>query len=120
MRKTLAVVAIAGAAVLGISVAAPAVATTSPYSEPATSTKNKPTYWGADCKKIEFKDGVKKYTLPTKFYSFVVVKAGTTNTVYRNFTGGTVSSLSGKSISHIIYCVGTPTSEPTEIPVYDS
>jgi len=116
INKTLAAAALAGAAVLGLTVAAPAVATTVPYSTAtATAKMNNPASWGADCKKIEFKDGVKSYKIPAGFYSFVVVKAGTQNTIYESFEGGTVKAANGKSISHIIYCVGTP-----EEPTYDS
>ena len=114
MRKTLAAVTIAGAAVLGMSIAAPALATTASYSTAtATAKMNNPASWGTDCKKIEFKDGVKTYTLPTNFYSVVVVKAGTQNTIYEAFEGGTVKAANGKAISHLISCVGTPTDEPS-------
>ena len=114
MKKTLAAVAVAGAAVLGLTVAAPALATTASYSTAtATAKMNNPASWGTDCKKIEFRDGVKKYTLPANFYSVVVVKAGKQNTIYESFEGGTVKAANGKAISHLIYCVGTPTDEPS-------
>ncbi len=114
MKKTIAAVAVAGAALLGLSVAAPALATDAPYATAtATAKMNNPAAWGTGCEKIEFKDGVKKYTLPTDFYSVVVVKAGTQNTIYESFEGGTVQAANGKAISHLIYCVGTPTGEPT-------
>ena len=76
------------------------------YEMPATPEGNHAATWGDNCEKIEFDyDGVLSYTLPDS-YTVVVVKAGRTNTVYEFFGGGDVSSLSGKDISHIIYCLG--------------
>jgi hypothetical protein len=101
MTKVAATAAFAVCAVLGGATAAQA---SWAYEMPATTAGNHAETWGDDCKKIEFSyDGVYSYSLPD-YYLVVVVKSGRTNTVYENFYGGEVSSLSGKAISHIIYC----------------
>ncbi len=73
------------------------------YEEPASAESNKASYWGDNCTKVEYRDGVKSVYAPGD-YDFVVVKAGRFNTVYENFGPGAVSAISGKDISHIIYC----------------
>ncbi|MFE5409422.1 hypothetical protein [Microbacterium sp. NPDC056569] len=106
MKKAAATAALVLCATFGG--AAAAQADSAPYSIPATSEGNHEATWGDNCEKIEFAyDGVTSYFLPDT-YTVVVVKAGRTNTVYEFFGGGYVSSLSGKDISHIIYCPGDP------------
>jgi hypothetical protein len=102
IKKVVAASALALCAVLGGAGAAQASYV---YDQPATPADNHASTWGPDCEKIEFGDGVKTYSLPSDYYSYVVVKAGRTNTVYEGFFGGDVWSFSGKDISHIIYCV---------------
>ncbi|MFE7844120.1 hypothetical protein ACFUTX_02850 [Microbacterium sp. NPDC057407] len=101
LKKAAAVAAVVACTVLGGAGAAQA---TYGWDQPATPAGNHESTWGENCHKIEFGDGVKTYTLESGYYSVVVVKAGRTNTVYEGFWGGDVSSLSGKDISHIIYC----------------
>jgi hypothetical protein len=101
IKKTAATAALVLCAALGGAGAAQA---SYAYEVPAATAGNHASNWGEDCEKMEFGDGVASYTLPAGYYTYVVVKAGRTNTVYEGFWGGDVSSLSGKDISHIIYC----------------
>lgn len=101
MKKSAAVAALVLCAAVGGAGAAQA---SYAYQIPATPAGNHESTWGADCHKMEFGDGVSSYTLPSGYYSYVVVKAGRWNTVYEGFWGGEVSALNGKDISHIIYC----------------
>jgi len=104
MKKTvLSALALAACAVLGASTAAQA---SGAYEMPASSETNKASYWGEGCVKVEFGDGVSALELWDS-YDVVVVKAGRTITVYEDFWGGEVSALSGKDISHIIWCPST-------------
>jgi invasion protein IalB len=109
-RTALAALAIAGSAMLGVSAAAPAMASapstyskTYVYTTPHAPEKNKASYWGYNCYKKEGDFGKYKY-LPYKQYSKVIVKAGQQNTVFVNFSGGKVYAKNGKDISHIIIC----------------
>ena len=100
MKKMLAAGVLAVLAVLGSAGAAQAAYV---YEAPASSTTNQESYWGENCTKTEFADGVTSVNL-TGRYSTVVVKAGRTITVYTDFYGGMVASMSGKDISHLIVC----------------
>ena len=111
MKKTrLAAWAIAGSALLGVSTAAPAMATYSPpyvhdYTATATSQTNKPWYWGDNCYKFEPRyESSKYYFSHKKYFTTVVVKAGRQITVFEHFYGKKVYSENGKDISHIIVC----------------
>lgn len=108
MRKTLAAVAVAGFAVLGI--AAPAHAAANPQ-------ENHTAYWESyttendTCYKAEFGDGMEAYQLPAlpsgQRYTLLVLKAGTENTVIPYPAAGTdYWAGNGKDLSHAIYCVG--------------
>jgi hypothetical protein len=108
-KTTLAALAIAGSAMLGMSTAAPAMATTYSSSHDYVVDKfypkqNNPSYWGYNCKKVEPKYDSSKYYLPYGKYSHVVVKAGTQLTVFKDFYGSKVYSKNGKDISYVIYC----------------
>ena len=79
------------------------------------SAQNHPSYWGDDCVKTEQAlQGPRWYTPVNEGYRLVVLKSGTTNDVFHNVPADTpVSTVSGKDISHVIYCGPTPTPTTT-------
>lgn len=97
------------AVLLAIFVLAPAPAGAAGYD----AEQNHPSYWGDDCVKTEQAlQGPRWYTPVNEGYRLVVLKSGTTNDVFRNVPADTpVSTVSGKDISHVIYC--GPTAPPT-------
>lgn len=70
----------------------------------ASPEANQPSYWGDDCIKIDEGTGDDSYTADQD-YRLVVLKSGTVNDEFYNVKAGqTVSTVSGKDISHIILC----------------
>lgn len=112
MKKALLTVALAG---LALSAAAPA------YAAP-TPGPNQEAYWEAmgygDCTKEELDDGVGSFVLPAPpmgtAYTLLVLKAGsgaTANDVIENpVVGEEYTHGTGKDLSHVIWCVDTPSS----------
>lgn len=89
------------------------VAVISPAS--ATGT-NKPNYWGSDCVKVDNGTGSDSLTL-TANYRLVVLKSGRANDLFWGVTSGTtVSTVSGKDISHYILCGKDTPSTTTTLP----
>ena len=86
---------------------------------------NQPSYWGDDCTKTEQGlQGPRWYTPVNEGYRLVVLKSSTDNDVFSNVPADTgVETVSGKDISHVIYCgsdtVVTIPPTPTVPPVTD-
>jgi hypothetical protein len=81
------------------------------------SEQSHPGYWGEDCDKTEQAlQGPRWYA--DRDYRLVVLKSGTTtNDVFYNvLAGDSVSTVSGKDISHVIRCGGTTPTTTTEAP----
>lgn len=82
------------------------------------SDQNQPDYWGDDCYKDDTPSGGPSVYLDAD-YRLVVLKSGTVNDVFDAPRAGDVlTTRSGRDISHVIYCEGTPdvTTTTTEPP----
>ena len=109
-KQLLAAVAVAGLAVVGL--AAPAQA-----APPMGAQMNQEAYWEAlgygDCTKVELADGIGSFMLdelPAGMqYTLLVLKAGSgeaANDVHQYpWVGEWYSHMTGKDLSHVIYCV---------------
>jgi hypothetical protein len=113
-KKTLAAVAIAGSALLGVTTAAPAMASNSnsnsnsnsySYTTRATHEKRQTDYWGDNCYKFEPRGEDDDFRFSHRVhFKVVVVKAGRQLTVFKHFNGRTVSSENDRDIDWIIVC----------------
>lgn len=79
-----------------------------------TSDQNHPEYWGDTCYKIDEAPGGSSWTADQD-YLLVVLKAGTENHQFHNvLEGQTLTTPTGKDISHLILCL--PPSVTTTTP----
>lgn len=109
-KQLLAAAAVAGLAVVGL--AAPAQA-----APPLDAQMNQTSYWEAqgygDCTKVEFGDGVESFTLDAlpagMNYTLLVLKAGSGASANDQqafpWTGQAYTHMTGKDLSHVIYCM---------------
>lgn len=80
------------------------------------SDENDPAYWGDACTKIDAYEGGNTWESPDG-YTLVVLKHGTTNSVYENVEKGAVlTTPDGKDISHLIVCRNSTASTTTTVP----
>jgi hypothetical protein len=79
------------------------------------SAQNHPSYWGDDCVKTEQALQGPRWSTPGNTgYRLVVLKSGTVNDVFADVPADTqLSTVSGKDISHVIYCGPTTTTTTT-------
>ncbi len=119
-KHTLAALAIAGSAMLGVSTAAPAMAAPAPahsyhhhhyadgypdYTKKVNWHNKHADYWGDHCYKFRpWHDDDVYYFHHKKYFDKVVVKAGRQLTVYKHFYGKKVWSENDKDIDWIIVC----------------
>ena len=87
-----------------------ALATSAAAAPGYDSEQNHPEYWGDDCTKTEDAlQGSRWYTPVNEGYRLVVLKSSTTNDVFHDVPAGAVlTTVSGKDISHVIYCGSDP------------